>query len=201
MLSFVIVFAFSMFFFMMLGIVFSSDNPEEIISVVIEKDFIEREEIFVEPITEPTRIVIASVGIDATILNPKSRDVAVLDDALKDGVVRYPGSGLLGEDTDMFLFGHSTNWEIVQNPAYQLFNNIELVQKGDFIRVQSGNREYVYSVASVKLVNADVAWVELAHQKKLIISTCNTFGKKSDRFVVEADFVTSYLLNVDDDNS
>ena len=162
--------------------------------MVVVKEFVEAEEVFVEHVAEPTRVIIESVGIDATILNPQSRDITVLDAALKGGVVHYPGSGLLGDDTNMFLFGHSTNWEVVQNPAYQLFNDIELVREGDVIRVLSDEREYVYTVVSINMVNADEAWVELAEEKKLLISTCNTFGKKTDRFVVEADFVTSYPI-------
>ncbi len=193
MLSFGIVFSVSFFFLSLIGSTFSSEEGVEV-SVNVMDDSLDDEVVFVEPVAEPMRIVIPSVSIDATILNPQSRDITVLDTALQSGAVRYPGSGLLGEKKDMFLFGHSTNWDVVQNQAYKSFNDIESVGKDELIRIHSNDREYVYSVASVSMVSANTAWVKIEDKNKLFISTCNTFGKKTDRFVVEADFVASYPL-------
>lgn len=207
--SFIAVFAMSFLFFVVLGIAFSSttDGEENTAEAVETETIVDEsaaiamadEEINDEPkivnqTASPLHIIIDSVDIDSTVLNPQSRDIAVLDAALKKGVVRYPGSGALGSKTNMFLFGHSTNWQVVQNPAYQSFNNLDKVLENDIIRVQSDSHEYVYKVQSVSLVDGEEAWVSLADDQKLFISTCNTFGQKSDRFVVEANFIGMYLL-------
>lgn len=140
----------------------------------------------------PIRVVIDSVGIDARVVNPASRDNQILDEALREGVVHYPGSGALTDNSNMFLFGHSSYLPQVQNKAYQVFNNLQKVKIGDIVQVESEGRVYEYSVTSVALAEADEALVELSESKKrLTLSTCNSFGAKTERFVVEADFVGS----------
>lgn len=143
----------------------------------------------------PVRVIIDAIGVDTEIANPQSTDIAVLDEALNDGAVRYPGSGNLEDTSNMFLFGHSSHLPSVINPAYQAFNGLEDLENGDIIRVLSNTKEYIYRVDTVELVQADEAWVELSNtEKKLTLSTCNNFGSKQDRFVVEASFLGSYEL-------
>lgn len=143
----------------------------------------------------PVRIVAETLGIDTQIINPGSRDIEVLDQALLSGAVHYPGSGNLNENSNVFLFGHSTGFRVVQNEAYKAFNGLKDAKEGDLIRVQSEKNEYVYRVSKVSLVHADQALVELeTGVKKLTLSTCNSFGAKQERYVVEADFVGNYAL-------
>jgi LPXTG-site transpeptidase (sortase) family protein len=143
----------------------------------------------------PVRIIIDSIGVDTVILNPQSRDIDVLNDALLGGVVHYPGSGDLEDNTNMFLFGHSTSIPIVRNENYKLFSNLSDLKAGDIIRVQSVDKEYRYRVGALRLVSADDGWVEFKTGKKqLTLSTCNVFGQKQDRYVVASDFIGSFLL-------
>jgi len=138
----------------------------------------------------PERIVIEALGVDAPVNNPQSRDIGVLDEALLTGVVHYPGSGDLEDHTNLFLFGHSSYLPVVRNQMFRVFNNLNKLKAGDLIRVRSDFYEYRYSVSSVELVNADEALVELSsREKKLTLSTCNSFGDPGERFVVEADFL------------
>lgn len=185
--SFVLVFFTTLSMLGVIGIVPSSENDENssiVQSVEAREDF-----------GEPVRIVIDSVDIDWTISNPESTSIAVLDEALREGVVRYPGSGMLSDTSNMFLFGHSSYLPVVYNPAYQVFNNLENTQVGDYIRVYSDTVEYLYKVISVSLVDASEALVEFeTGVKKLTLSTCNSFGSKEERYIVEADFVGSYPL-------
>jgi LPXTG-site transpeptidase (sortase) family protein len=141
----------------------------------------------------PRRVVIESVDIDTSIQNPESRDIQVLDDALLQGAVHYPGSGLLDDRSNMFLFGHSSFLPTVNNQNFRAFNNLEKVKEGDLIRVESTDTVNIYRVVGVRLVDASEALVELGiNEKKLTLSTCNSFGSPSERFVVEADFVGSF---------
>lgn len=142
---------------------------------------------------EPVRIVIDAIGVDALVTNPTSASITALDAALLDGVVHYPGSGDLEDVSNMFLFGHSTGFRVVQNEAFKIFNDLKHLEENDLIRVRSASREYVYRVTSVSLVNANEAFVELSNrEKKLTLSTCNSFGSEEERYVVEADFVGMY---------
>lgn len=150
------------------------ENSEEILN--IESD----------DYTRPDRIIIEKVGIDTVINQPEIQDVAVLDQALLGGAVHYPGSGSV-ERGNMFIFGHSTNWQVVRNQAFKTFNGLEKLEKGDQILVVADENEYIYRVDSVKLVDEDDALVVFdSSGRTLTLSTCNTFGQKQERWVVEA---------------
>lgn len=137
----------------------------------------------------PERIMIDKIGVSTSIVVPRAVDVATLDAALTRGAVYYPGSGTL-QNGNMFLFGHSTNWKVVNNAAYKTFNGLEKLVAGDEIKLVSGGQTYVYTVRTVKLANEDDALVQFASAGRMLtISTCDTFGQKDDRWVVEADFV------------
>lgn len=134
----------------------------------------------------PQKIEIPKISVSSIIQAPKSADVAILDAALAQGATYYPGSGTL-QGGNMFIFGHSTNWKVVNNPAYKTFNGLEKLVAGDEIILTSGDKTYVYVVQSVRLASEDDVLVEFDKGgRTLTISTCDTFGKKQDRWVVEA---------------
>ncbi len=140
----------------------------------------------------PDRLIIERIGIDTPVVNPETRDITVLDASLLEGVVRYPGSGGLEDESNMFLFGHSTNWTSVHNQAFKSLNRLEELAIGDNIRVRSGGMEYQYEVITVSKVDKDTALVEFSSGEKLItLSTCDTFGARDDRFVVTGRFIGS----------
>lgn len=137
----------------------------------------------------PTQIIIPSIGVNAKVSVPKNTSAAVLDDNLTRGAVYYPGSGLLA-DGNVFIFGHSTNWKVVNNPAYKTFNGFKDVKEGAEIRVKGTSNTFVYKVLSVTLANDDETWIDLSSDKKLLtLSTCNSFGKKQERYVIKAEYV------------
>lgn len=144
---------------------------------------------------QPVRLVIEKIGTDAPVENPQSRDIAVLDAALLKGVVHYPGSGSLESNTNMFIFGHSTNWTSVNNQAFKSLNRLNELRLGDEIKLFSDEKEYIYKVTSVALVDQNEALVKFeTGKRKLTLSTCDTFGKRDARFVVTADFINESLI-------
>lgn len=143
----------------------------------------------------PVRIVIPSTATDGVIKNPTSVNIDVLDNALTQGAVRYPGSGVPGIG-NMFIFGHSTGIKIVQNKAYKVFNTIKNAKAGDEIQVFTDKNVYIYKVTSVEEVNKDETLVEFNTKgtATLTLSTCDSFGAKTDRFVVKAVFDKVFAL-------
>jgi LPXTG-site transpeptidase (sortase) family protein len=136
----------------------------------------------------PQKIEIPKIGVSSVIQIPRSIDVSTLDNSLAKGAVYYPGSGTL-QAGNMFLFGHSTNWKVVNNQAYKTFNDLEKLVRGDEIELTSGGKKYVYKVTSVRRAADDDVLVEFNKgDRMLTISTCDTFGKKQDRWVVEAEY-------------
>ncbi|MDZ7726361.1 MAG: sortase [Candidatus Campbellbacteria bacterium] len=137
---------------------------------------------------KPDRITAPSIGLDAKIKMPNSRDIDVLDSALKDGVVHYPGSGYLGENNaNIFLFGHSSFLPVVNNQNYRIFNNIKGLEIGDEIVMESAGKKFIYQVTSNKLAKDHEVRVDFeTDEAMLTLATCNSFGAKEDRFIVEA---------------
>ncbi len=138
---------------------------------------------------KPLRIKISKIGVNSIITNPTNSDLDSLNKALDLGAVRYPDSGLLGENKNIFIFGHSTSLE-TEKDYYKTFNKLETLKKGDEILVESLHNQYTYKVSSIKKTDTSEGTILIDSQtQKLTISTCNTLGAKEDRYVVEADFI------------
>jgi LPXTG-site transpeptidase (sortase) family protein len=139
----------------------------------------------------PVRIEIPTIGVDTAIVSPASTDVDVLDRALLSGAVHYPDSAELSVDGNMLIFGHSSYLPVVQNKAYQAFNELSELNVGEKIVVHSDTHVHTYTVKQVRLVRAGDAQIVFASDRPMLtLATCNTFGAKQDRWVVTAEWIT-----------
>ena len=145
----------------------------------------------------PVKIEAPAIGLSASIANPASTDIGVLDAALLSGAVRYPTSAKLGENGTVVVFGHSSYLPIVHNPAYKTFDGIQDLKKGDALTMYSPTRVYTYKVKSVAKESAtsNAAIPLTVTGRTLTLVTCDSFGTKSDRFVVTAEFVESHTIS------
>lgn len=146
----------------------------------------------------PTKIEIPEISLSATVANPATTDVAVLDRELLNGAVHYPTSASLGEMGNVVLFGHSSYLPVVKNQAYKTFNGIQKLAAGDVVTVYSSMKAYTYSVRSVtkESANENSAIPLSVAGKTLTLVTCDSFGAKTDRFVIVADFVESHPASI-----
>lgn len=140
----------------------------------------------------PTKIEIPKINLSTVIVNPTTTDISVLDGELLKGAVRYPTSAKLGEIGNVVLFGHSSYLPVVGNKAYKAFNDIQKLTAGDTITVYSSDNEYSYRVRSVAKESVNNSGIQLSVTGRVLtLSTCDSFGEATDRFVVTADFVES----------
>jgi LPXTG-site transpeptidase (sortase) family protein len=143
----------------------------------------------------PTKIEIPAINLAASIANPSTTNIEALDRELLRGAVRYPTSAKLGEAGNVVLFGHSSYLPVVKNQAYKTFNGIQKLAVGDVITVFSSGTAYTYKVKTVSKESAKDAVIPLAVVGKVLtLSTCDSFGAATDRFVVVADFVESHSI-------
>jgi LPXTG-site transpeptidase (sortase) family protein len=165
-------------------------EPMVVEKVVIEEEIVTpQEEVVLAPIF-PTLITIEALNRSVTILNPSSREVADLDEALLSGVVRHPDSATLEQSGTVFILGHSSYLPVVRNKAFQAFNGIQDLKWGDIITLTAEEGEYVYRVDKVYRAKASEVTVPIAGpDKKLFLATCNSFGSTDDRYIVEADLI------------
>lgn len=135
----------------------------------------------------PTSITIAKLNKTIPVLNPESREVVDLDNALLSGSVRHPDSALLNQKGNVFILGHSSYLPNVINKNFQAFNGIQNLEWGDIIEVHAGELTFTYRVDKVYRAKASGLTVPIAgEKKKLTLSTCNSFGTTDDRYIVEA---------------
>ena len=143
----------------------------------------------------PIKIEILKINLSANVVNPTTTDIEILDGELLKGAVRYPTSASLGETGNVVLFGHSSYLPIVHNQAYKTFNGIQKLVAGDTVTVSSTDTAYTYRVRSMTKESANNAAIPLSVAGSVLtLSTCDSFGKKTDRFVVVADFVESHSI-------
>lgn len=143
----------------------------------------------------PQTITINTLGKTIKVLNPAADSISALDAALLSGVVRHPDSAKMGEDGNLFILGHSSYLPVVNNKNFQAFNGIQNLKWGDTITVASKDIEYVYRVEKVYKAKATDLTVPIAGKgKHLTLATCNSFGSKDDRFIVEASLLSEKVL-------
>jgi LPXTG-site transpeptidase (sortase) family protein len=144
----------------------------------------------------PMKIEIPAINLSSVIENPITTNTEILDQNLLKGAVRYPTSAKLGEIGNVVLFGHSSYLPVVINQAYKTFNGIQKLVPGDVVTVYSLGTAYSYRVRSMEKESTNNAGIPLlVSGKVLTLSTCDSFGAKTDRFVVTADFVESHTVS------
>ncbi len=156
-------------------------------------------ESFVKPEKKesPLSISIPSISLSTKVQNPMTTDIGTLDTALLSGAVRYPTSGLLGQkNANVVIFGHSSYLPIVNNKAFKAFTGIEKLGQGDVITVSSEAMIYTYVVQNVIKADATSDGIPLDVSGEILtLATCNSFGEKSDRFIVTAHLVGSQAIS------
>ena len=145
---------------------------------------------------QPISITLDDLNRTVSVLNPTSRSIPDLDAALLKGVVRHPDSADLNDENgNMLILGHSSYLNNVFNKNYQAFNGIQNMTWGDTITLKSGDTEYTYRVDKVYQAKASsVSIPTTSNGARLTLATCNTFGAKEDRFIVEAVLISKKAL-------
>ncbi len=186
------------FFFVVVGVVTLTLGIFAVADFLPEKPasqdvVVEKTDVALPVSTEslPVKVIIDSLEREVVVLNPDSSAIETLDEALLNGVVRHPDSADLINAGTIFILGHSSYLPNVMNKNFQAFNGTKNLECGDTIRLQSTDMEYVYSVDKVYEAKASDAEVPLQFSEpKLVLATCNSFGTKDDRFIVEASLVS-----------
>lgn len=177
-----------------------SDVPSDTVPVTpVQTEDTEEFESIVPPILQvaerPVRVVINEIDIDTPVITPASTDIDVLDRALLSGAVHYPSSPLAGEQGNMLIFGHSSYLPVVQNKAYQAFNELQKLTPGSIVSVYTDTTRYDYKVDRVRLARAEETVITFdADEPTLTLATCNTFGAKQERWVATATLTTTVAL-------
>lgn len=170
-------------------------DEENVSASSVINDELEKTEVVFTGDELPRKLILDSLDREIDVLNPKSRLITELDAALLNGVVRHPDSATFNNEGNIFILGHSSYLPQVFNKNFQAFNGIQDLEWGDTIRMQSADTEYVYRVDKVYHAKANELTVPIADTgPKLTLATCNSFGSKDDRYIVESTLISKKPL-------
>jgi len=144
----------------------------------------------------PRSITIPSLNRTVAVVPAASNSLTDLDTALLSGVVRHPDSAKLGEEGNVVILGHSSYLPNVLNRNFQALNGSQNLVWGDTITVDSDTTRYTYIVRDVYKVKASAAVIPTEGVgKRLTLVTCNSFATADDRFIIEAELLSSTPLS------
>ncbi|MEX2090789.1 MAG: sortase [Candidatus Paceibacterota bacterium] len=139
------------------------------------------------PVVHDNRITISKIGIAAPIIQVPSDNVITILNALKGGVVLYPGSAYPGQSGSTIIVGHSSS-----NPPWTkysaIFSLLDKLAPNDLVNVSFDGKEYTYRVKSTEkgsvqhIINSNLGG-------DLILSSCWPVGTDQGRITVVADLV------------
>lgn len=110
-----------------------------------------------------------------------------MQDALKGGVVHYPGTSLPGETGNTVITGHSSYFPWDPGRFKDVFALLEGVVEGDKVVVYHEQDKYIYEVYDIKIVlPEDIEVLKQTPEEKLTLITCWPVGTNLKRLIVSA---------------
>ena len=140
---------------------------------------------------QPNELYIPSLGIRTPIIFTDKTDNKSHQEALKNGVVRYPGTAEIGEKGNPYIFGHSSNYPWVKsnhNTVFALLPKIELGSK--IYATNSKGKVFTYYVQSTAVIKpSETTYLDQYDHKRrmLTLQTSYPIGTALKRFIVIAE--------------
>jgi sortase A len=137
--------------------------------------------------TQAFRIMIPKIGKDAPVVLSSSRDSKAMAADLENGVAHYSGTALPGEDGNVALTGHSSNYWWDKGAYNYVFQNLNSLNAGDQIILYYGGGTYTYQVTAKQVVSPNESQVlNPTSSKTLTLITCWPVYTNWQRLVVTA---------------
>ncbi|MFA6305651.1 MAG: sortase [Candidatus Gracilibacteria bacterium] len=110
-----------------------------------------------------------------------------MQNALKDGVVHYPGTSIPGESGNMAITGHSSYFPWDSGRFKDVFALLHDVVQGDKLVMYWDGKKYIYEVTEIKVVLPnDISILKQTPESTLTLITCTPVGTNLKRLVVRA---------------
>lgn len=133
------------------------------------------------------RITISKINITAPIIQVSSENENIILEALKNGVVLYPGSSLPGQSGSTIIAGHSSS-----NPPWTkysvIFSLLNKLAPDDIIDISFGGKKYMYKVRAIEKGSVQHI-LDSGLGGDLILTSCWPIGTDQGRIVVVANLV------------
>lgn len=138
---------------------------------------------------QPNSIKISKIKIKAPLVFAAGVSQKELNDALNQGVLIYPGSGLPGQNREVFLTGHSSVFPWTKTSYGQVFTRLDKLEPGDIVSLVYEHRQYDYRVREKQILPPEQVKISNDNQPILTLMTCWPIGTALKRLVVRADLI------------
>lgn len=147
------------------------------------------------------RIIIPKIGKNIPLIDIKQKKVDGIDelndifmDELENGVIRYPGSGIPGENGNSFIFGHSSNFPWMEGDYNDVFALLDHVEFDDEVVVYYGQEKHTYKIRTKNVISpGDVSVLKSdvnADRSQVTLMTCWPIGTTLNRLVLTGDLIS-----------
>jgi len=118
--------------------------------------------------------------------NVDGTEKAIYNKALQSGVAHYKGTALPEQNSNIFIFGHSSS-VLGIGPYANIFANLNELDKGDTIVIYYKEQEFHYIVFEKKIIgNDDLSVLEPTKKEQLTLMTCWPIGSKAKRLIIKS---------------
>lgn len=139
----------------------------------------------------PNVLEIPSLGIITPVVYVDQNSEKIFQQALKNGVVHYPGTAMPGQPGNVYIFGHSSDYIWSGGNYKTAFALLPRIEKGAEIQLSdSQGRLYTYRVIETVVVPPDaVQYLDQGnYQKKMLtVQTSYPVGTALRRFLAIAE--------------
>lgn len=132
-------------------------------------------------------VPVVTVQTDAIVKHDWDRLEQEIQEALRDGIVHYPGTATPGEVGNVVLTGHSSYFPWDPGRFKDVFALLHDVQVGDKIYIYHNQERFAYEVSNTEVVLPNqVEVLTQAGDDRLTLITCTPVGTNLKRLIVFA---------------
>lgn len=149
------------------------------------------------------RVIIPRINQNIPFVGVSSKNLVAHDwnalekdmqEALKDGVIHYPGTSLPGQHGNIVITGHSSYFPWDPGRFKDVFALLHQLKIGDKIVIYYNQEKYIYEVTEKKVVKpTEINILKQTPDDKLTLITCTPVGTNLNRLIVTAMPVTTEM--------
>jgi len=140
-----------------------------------------------KPVFEDNKIYIPEVYIDAPIIWNVNNIENETDNKLEEGTIHLAGTALPGQQGNVFVTGHSSNYIWSPGSYKDVFSLLDKLVIGDFAYVNYQNKTFIYQIEEIKVVKpTDLTVLNQEGEGRLTLVTCTPVGTSINRLVLVA---------------
>jgi LPXTG-site transpeptidase (sortase) family protein len=163
-------------------------NEKPLSDIVLGPSDVDKNEDSYFPNIDDNSIFIERTDIKAPVTFRVENEEEAVSDNLKNGAIHISGASLPGENGNVFITGHSSNYPWISSKYNAVFALLDKEVIGDLILIKFRDVNYVYQIEEKLVVGPMQTSVMDAYAKypTLTLMTCTPVGTNLNRLIIRA---------------